>query len=436
MFYAGGLADVLPYPSRLSYSFIRYWLSSRGSFGAAMQLLDLPYRVSDESLVQVIGARLVVDLDEMEKCMYGRGWFGGKYKEDGTKRFGVRLGELTKTLALTKKHLSWVLNQEKCLNQAIGWVGGVKTKVRKNEMEQIDGYLSKKVWPVFLAVDYWCEFFGLWLEKEAGADLMAVEEYVGHEVLKTSWAYKSIMDQNRVKARTLAWKEYLKRYGLRADVDLELACLRWWEQKEVIKSRIGKQKIWMPAKKTRSIDKRFGELADTVIGMRQLREKMRWKMAVWMDRLRQAVIEVAGKNEEIGRLCREELLENKKIESETDENEFVATIKQKEGKRIEYPEERGVSLGKITGEVRVIKSLGSRTRQGCVGVFANANAGLVPLYRKCSGIVFLQGGMDSIGLMIAREHGIPAVVDYGGNKLRNGYVVEVDGVGGKWKRVK
>ncbi len=91
----------------------------------------------------------------------------------------------------------------------------------------------------------------------------------------------------------------------------------------------------------------------------------------------------------------------------------------------------GVAAGVATGPARVIHSLESveRVLPGEVLVAPFTDPGWTPYFIPAAAIVVDMGGMLSHGSIIAREYGIPAVVNVGPatSIIRTGDIVEVDG---------
>ena len=90
-----------------------------------------------------------------------------------------------------------------------------------------------------------------------------------------------------------------------------------------------------------------------------------------------------------------------------------------------------VSPGKASGQARVILSQDMHTRllPGEVLVAPFTDPGWTPYFLNAVAIVVDIGGQLSHGSIIAREYGIPAVVNVGvGTKaIKNGQLIEVDG---------
>ncbi len=92
---------------------------------------------------------------------------------------------------------------------------------------------------------------------------------------------------------------------------------------------------------------------------------------------------------------------------------------------------QGISAGVTTATVRVIRSLdeGARLREGEVLVARATDPGWTPLFGRAGALVLELGGMLSHGAVVAREYGLPAVVNVVGatTRLVDGQTVTVDG---------
>lgn len=92
------------------------------------------------------------------------------------------------------------------------------------------------------------------------------------------------------------------------------------------------------------------------------------------------------------------------------------------------------SPGKVRGRVRLLRSPedGERLSQGDVMVAPCVDVGWTPLFLVAGGVVTELGGPLSHASVVAREYGLPAVVNVEGatHRLRDGQLVELDGDSG------
>lgn len=94
-----------------------------------------------------------------------------------------------------------------------------------------------------------------------------------------------------------------------------------------------------------------------------------------------------------------------------------------------------VAAGKASGSVRLIShpDEGGRLQPGEVMVAPSTDPGWTPLFLKAGAVVMETGGFLSHGAIVAREYGIPAVVNIPGvmSILKAGQTIVVDGDNGK-----
>jgi phosphohistidine swiveling domain-containing protein len=91
----------------------------------------------------------------------------------------------------------------------------------------------------------------------------------------------------------------------------------------------------------------------------------------------------------------------------------------------------GVSSGKVTGKVKIIKhpSESYKLEKGEILVAPSTDPGWTPLFLRASGIIMEVGGYLSHGAIVSREYGIPAVVNIPNilTILKDGQSVTIDG---------
>ncbi|HZD59602.1 MAG TPA: PEP-utilizing enzyme, partial [Anaerolineae bacterium] len=95
----------------------------------------------------------------------------------------------------------------------------------------------------------------------------------------------------------------------------------------------------------------------------------------------------------------------------------------------------GVAAGQATGTARLINhpKEGHLLQPGEILVAPSTDPGWTPLFLRASGLIMEVGGSLSHGAVVAREYGIPAVVNVPGamKALQDGEMVTVDGDEGK-----
>lgn len=93
-----------------------------------------------------------------------------------------------------------------------------------------------------------------------------------------------------------------------------------------------------------------------------------------------------------------------------------------------------VSSGRASGRACVVRhpAEGARLRQGDILVAPSTDPGWTPLFLRASAVVMETGGMLSHGAIVAREYGLPAVVNIPGllGVMKDGQLLEVDGDAG------
>jgi pyruvate,water dikinase len=94
----------------------------------------------------------------------------------------------------------------------------------------------------------------------------------------------------------------------------------------------------------------------------------------------------------------------------------------------------GVSAGTVTGTVKVLHSIGDVSAlSGEIVVLSAIEPSLTPLFPVISGVIAEMGGLLSHGAILAREYGLPAVVNVtdATRRLEDGDQVELDGLTGR-----
>jgi phosphohistidine swiveling domain-containing protein len=93
------------------------------------------------------------------------------------------------------------------------------------------------------------------------------------------------------------------------------------------------------------------------------------------------------------------------------------------------------SAGRVRGVARLVWSLGeaSKLSMGDILVTQGTDPGWTPVFPLVSGLVLEVGGQLSHGAIVAREYGIPAVINVPGalHFIRDGQTIEVDGASGR-----
>jgi pyruvate,water dikinase len=91
----------------------------------------------------------------------------------------------------------------------------------------------------------------------------------------------------------------------------------------------------------------------------------------------------------------------------------------------------GISSGRVRGRVRVVRSLdeGHTLERGEILVTRAVDPGWTPLFLTAAGVVLEMGSLLSHGAVVAREYGLPAVVNIerATSRLATGQEITVDG---------
>ena len=100
---------------------------------------------------------------------------------------------------------------------------------------------------------------------------------------------------------------------------------------------------------------------------------------------------------------------------------------------------QGVSGGLVTGPARILRSPeeGHRLASGDILLAATTDPGWTPVFLRAGAIVVETGGFLSHGAIVAREFGLPAVVNVEGilEAISDGTMIEVDGRRGTVRRL-
>ena len=99
----------------------------------------------------------------------------------------------------------------------------------------------------------------------------------------------------------------------------------------------------------------------------------------------------------------------------------------------------GVAAGSIEAPARLIRTPqeGARLTQAEILVAPTTDPGWTPLFLRAGGLVMEKGGSLSHGAIVAREFGLPAVVNIPGvlDLLHDGEIIRVDGDTGVVQRL-
>lgn len=411
-YFFGGLAETISNPSDITFEFFRRWFAGNTSIGLAMDILGLPVNKINLSIIDKFGPNVVVNLDNEEQIFYKKTIY--KY----TKR---DLVEKNPNLELSIEKIFNVRNivntsrilyfQSKIIadkKNTSFWIKKLCDEIPDNsEFQNVDelaSFCERSVWPNVLAIGYISNFYSSYLEKTD-------KNYFDHlhniqfELQKRDWLYLSTLAMYDFLSGHLSYEEFIKKYGLRADNDYELTCPRWYEIPEYEWKKRKVRQVKHSLRK-KEIPNEYLLLIDMIV----YRSEARRKTLKYIDLLRQLLLK-EGKLDEI--ISMEDFIEHS--------DSFVSSGVGK-----------GVSRGAIKGKVCIVKD-GKDFISDCICIFPSAGTEYSNLYSQCTGLIFLSGGIMSHGSIVAREYGIPAIIDESCITIKNGETIEINGDTGEWK---
>ena len=419
-YYTGGLAELVPNPSPLTYSFLVHWFTGRNSVGKAMRLLGLPHMPSDEPLLVLNDSDLVVDGQTEAQALYANTLFS--YTSSDTIQHTpklildyskvLHLQHWKPTIQILLRQSNWIAKPDAAVKHAQKLLGSIPTVTTTKDIHALDDILGNDVWPRVIAIGLLCEFFSHLYKNQRDSSFTSKD-----------WFLLSLVDQYEVKEHRRTFQDYIHEYGLRADKDYDLATPRWYEIPEVIQKRIQSSQA-LAANETKQAEE--NDQTRTLGELMMIRMEAKKKALFFIDALRQSIIKTL-KTDDIGSHTREALYgEKKKASKEHIESPPVSLPLVNSGKGT------GISAGKSTGlALKNVKSTSS-IPEGAICIFPNASPEFSHQFPKCAGIVFLTGGRTSHGAIVAREYGIPAVIDAQAKGIADGAMVTIDGTTGEW----
>lgn len=432
-YFTGGFAEIVHSPSTLTSSFFSFWFTGEQSIGKAMQLLGLPYSPIAMPILKQVHGELVVDLEAQEKTFYQPTVFS--YAERNSAHDVPRLRinrekllspkQVVNTIQLLRRQSQWTSLPEEPVLMAETFLKDIPAKIADTVSEN-DIILADLVWPNVLAIGTICDFLFETLLKKTGKDAPLLQQYILQKVTQKNWFMQAIQDKYKVKQKKITFEEFIKKYKYHSDNNFELTTPRWHEVASDIKKCIAAlpmEKLRYPHT-TYEPEKNIKELTQAVISIEILYSRSKQKALVHIDALRKAILnETRDISKSIGNLTRDAILSGS----------FV-TAEQKKGPPLKVINGSGmsVSTGKVTGKARHILQTTRDVPPDSVCIFPNSSPYFTLQYARCKGIIFLKGGQTSHGAIVAREFGIPAIVDQSAALLRNGTLVTLDGEKGKW----
>ncbi len=437
-YYTGGIAQIVDHPTPLTYSFLSHWFSGAQSYGRAMKLLKLPYTTSTGSAVVMHRGELVCDLWADEEILYKETVFSYRPQSDSEqsptlfvdfhKCFSPMC--IANTLKSIWVQSMWIANPSAIVTRLQTTVSQIDT-TRKKNINTLDTHLTEAVLPAVIAVGYVSEYIHQYLMHEVKDKAVDVNRYIASRVAQTDWIFQSLTDQYKVKTHELSFDAYMDRYGVRADRDLELDCPRWSEIPTDIQKRIDQS---IEPKTPDSVicpPTTLMPLIDASIALQILRTKVKHTMLYSIQELRDLIRAQTPDQSSLSHLTREQILrgefppapETTKVHvPQTDEQPAPTSG-------------RGtpVSVGDVKGTVRQIHDPTMPIPEGTIGVFPNASPEFSIQFPKCVGLIFARGGQTSHGAIVAREFGIPAIIERSALTIPDGSTITILGTDGTWQ---
>jgi phosphohistidine swiveling domain-containing protein len=437
-YFSGGLAEFVSNPTPLTFSFFSHWFTGAESLGKAMNLLGLPYKPLSLPILFMQGDGVVVDLKQEEKTLYKHTLFSYRPQKSihDTPRLSLQIFKLIdpqawiNTAKITKKQSEWIAFPQETVDFAQALMKNA-TLPPSNTIQEEDILLASHIWPIVISIGILCEFYYQFLEKEYASRKVwqQIQAYISSEVAEKDWFFTSFSDQIKVKEGKMDFEEYLKLYGVRSEKDYELANPRWEEQKETVKSYISQAKM-PPVKEKAELpaNLKYKEIIQSYISLLELRSEAKHLVLLHIKALRKRIIEQA-KTDQIAALERKAILQGDFSPQKIQKILNPPKIEQKnqtEGKGI------GVAAGNVQAQILHITETTTIVPADTLCIFPNASPQFSLLYPNCKGMIFLKGGQTSHGAIVAREYGIPAIIDSQAASFPNGQLCQISGESGSW----
>lgn len=423
--FSGGMAEIVPDPTPLTYSFFRHWFTGTRSIGSAMTLLGLPYTAVETSPLVLSGGRLAVDLILEEQTLYGNTFFSYRPQEsiDDTPRLTLSPKKLFApacwigTLRILLRQSLWLANPDECVKMTRRWIDAIPPSPA-DSIPEIEEILIHTVWPAVIATGALAEFFSTVHHDDTGSRTM-----------KSDWFFRSVSDMETVRSGAMTFDAYMNAYGLRADKDYELTCPRWHEIPGTIRERINRYKALKHSDEPKKNDAGAGHQ------LQKARTEAKKKALVHINKLRILLRKKVPDDARLSEMKRDDILagklpitERKSIKKTHHAGHSVPASDSGEGTQI--------SGGNARGTVKHVTDNETDIPAGTIGIFPNASPEFAPQFPHCSGMIFLTGAMTSHGAIVAREFGIPAIRDPAAESIADGTPLIINGTTGEWSTEK
>ncbi len=424
IYYPGALAEFVHRPSPLTYSYIERWFCGASSVGHAMHMLGLPVCRNKLPILQMRDDELVVNLEREQSTLYGNTLF--RYNLDrelhDSPKLNIKpsllwsLRALYGTGRMLLTHARWIAFAPQTLVDMQRRVS--ELQAMPPSAKHIDVQIEREVLPVVIAVGMLAQFYERMLYRDNASHEQELREYITNQLRTQDWLYRSIADQVYVADGSRSVSAYFEEYGLRADIDYELCEPRWYEIPGVIEKRIheGQKHNVARAQHTQKdpvLNAKLKQQADQVVAWHAIRAQARKALLPFIDALRR----------ELGRPSRPNVHKRARV---------TALQPSKSYDHIREGHGVPVCVGRVRGVVHNITDNLQTIPVGTIGIFPNASPTYAPQYTKCAGMIFRSGGQTSHGSIVAREFGIPALIDPNAN-IADGISIEIDGALGTWQ---
>lgn len=436
-YYSGGLAELIPHPTPLTYSFFSYWFTGLRSLGLGMRLLGLPYSPVDLPVLSLLDGEMFVDLEAEEKTLYSQTLFSYNQQPDTNSDPSLHINSSQLfhpsayfgTVQVLLAQSRWIASPEAVEKLANRLLDSIPSAPERFSLEKTDQTLANDCWPVVIALGALAEFFHQLIIKDKNTTDQFWNQ-TSQAIAQQDWFFQSLVDQIKVQQGEMKIDSYLKEYGLRADLDYELDSPRWQENPVLFKRRLFKHKIQadtLHLSESRPVtDRRL----QTYIKLQAMRSQARKKILPHFAQLRWAIIKEVGLDTAIKNITRGELVGVENIANTI----FSSPLSQKSP--VKFASKgigRGVSAGIAEGVALRISDNQTAILEDTIGIFPNATPEFTTQFPQCSGIIFLSGGQTSHGAIVAREFSIPALVDASAKAIPNGSKVRLNGQTGQWE---
>ena len=279
----------------------------------------------------------------------------------------------------------------------------------------------------------------------------------------------------------LTLEDFLEKHGHRSVSEFELAQPRWREEPSYVEQIVAsfhtnpdanptkhletqranreearRRLTRLPANKAAAFRKRINKVLDLTQRYMPFRETAKFYLMLGYELIRRALLELDRRYQldggifylvpdELDRLIQGEDLQPMIVERETTRSRLLkielpdviySDILNRVGEpqAIEAKDEIqgvGVSVGVATGEAYVLRDAADAQIAGknYILVCPSTDPGWTPLFLHAAALVMEYGGMLSHGAIVAREYGIPAVVNIAAatQRLQSGQRLRVDG---------